>query len=243
MLNLIYQDKDILVCVKPSGALSTDEPGGMPDLLRETLGNAKAPVFSVHRLDRVVSGLMVYARSKESAAALSRQITDRGFEKEYMAVIHGCPKEPQARWDDLLFRDKSENKTYVVKRMRKGVRDAALEYKILAASEALSLVKIHLLTGRTHQIRAQFSSRQFPLYGDRKYGACQDKNEIALWSHSLRFQQPTTGEELFFSLLPPRRYPWNSFPEFCEEQDPNTLILPERRQFLRQVKQELKPEG
>ena len=239
MLNLLYQDKDILVCVKPSGALSTDEPGGMPELLRDALGNPKAPVYSVHRLDRVVSGLMVYARSKEAAAALSRSITEHTFDKEYMAVLHGRPAEERARYDDLLFREKSENKTYVVKRMRKGVRDAALEYELLAAADGLSLVKIHLLTGRTHQIRAQFSSRQLPLFGDRKYGAAQDKGEIALWSHALRFPHPATGKEMHFSLLPPRRNPWDLFPDFCKEQNPDTLILPERKQFLRQAAEEI----
>ena len=210
-MKILYADKDILICVKPVGALSTDEPGGMPELLREVLQEEAAEVRTVHRLDRVVGGLMVFARSQAAASSLSRQITDKSFWKEYLAVLHGVPKEKEGLLEDLLFRDSTENKTYVVKRMRKGVREAALEYSVLEEKKGLSLVRIHLLTGRTHQIRAQFSSRSMPLVGDRKYGAAEDNCEIALWSSRLCFKHPRSGKEMDFSLEPPGGFPWSLF--------------------------------
>lgn len=210
-MDIIYQDADIIVCIKPAGVLSTDEPGGMPSLLRETLEDPKADVRTVHRLDRVVSGLMVFARSSSVASELSRQITDRTFEKYYLAVVHGAPQEKEGIYRDLLFREASENKTYVVKRMRKGVREAALEYRTEGQADDLSLVRIHLLTGRTHQIRAQFSSRQMPLVGDRKYSINNDGCEIALWSCQLQFNHPKTGKRMEFKKNPPECYPWTVF--------------------------------
>ena len=210
-MNILFSDNSILVCIKPSGVLSTDEPGGMPELLRDALKEKDADIRSVHRLDRVVGGLMVYARSQAAAASLSRQITDGSFRKEYLAVVHGTPQEMEGTMEDLLFRDSRENKTYVVKRMRKGVRPAALEYSVLARKDGLSLVRIHLLTGRTHQIRAQFSSRSMPLAGDRKYGAANDGCEIALWSSRLCFSHPQTGKKLDFSQNPSGGYPWSLF--------------------------------
>lgn len=210
-MNILYSDKDIIVCVKPSGVLSTDEPGGMPSLLRETLSDEKADIRTVHRLDRVVAGLMVFARTQAAAAALSRQITEKSFRKEYLTVVHGSPKEDEGRFDDLLFRSAAENKTYVVSRMRKGVRDAALEYRVLDRQDGFSLVSVHLLTGRTHQIRVQFSSRGMPLVGDRKYGSPDDNCETALWSSRLCFSHPRSGKKMDFSLNPTGGCPWSLF--------------------------------
>ena len=224
-MNIRYSDKDIIVCVKPSGVLSTDEPGGMPSLLREAFGDEQAEIRTVHRLDRVVGGLMVFARTQAAAASLSRQITEKSFRKEYMAVIHGSPEKDEGRFDDLLFRSASENKTYVVSRMRKGVRDAALEYRVLDKKEDLSLVSVHLLTGRTHQIRVQFSSRSMPLVGDRKYGAPEDNCETALWSSRLCFSHPRSGEKMDFSLNPTGGYPWSLF-GFDGESVPSVRTLP-----------------
>ena len=207
-MEIIYLDADIVVCVKPARVLSTDEPGGMPELVRQELDNPKADVRTVHRLDRVVSGLMVLARSPQAASELSRQIREEEFEKEYLAVVHGCPESDSGRLTDLLLRNKPERKTYVVQQPGKGVQEAILDYQVVAKNDDLTRVRIELVTGRTHQIRAQFSSRGLPLAGDRKYSLNQDECEIALWSHRLAFHHPTTGEKMEFVLEPPEIYPW-----------------------------------
>ena len=207
-MELIYVDDDIVVAIKPSRVLSTDEPGGMPELVRESLGNPKADIRTVHRLDRVVSGLMVLARNAHSASELSRQIRDGEFEKEYLAVIHGKPEESAGTYRDLLLRNKQERKTYIVTEPAKGVQEAILTYQVQAQTEELTRVRIQLQTGRTHQIRAQFSGRGTPLVGDRKYSLLEDECEIALWSYRLAFTHPTTGEKLEFILQPPEIYPW-----------------------------------
>ncbi len=210
-LDIIYQDKRILVAVKPSGVLSTDEPGGMPELLRRELGYPNASVRTVHRLDRTVSGLMVFARSKEATRILSRQMQDGEFHKEYLAVVHGCPEEKQGEFRDLLLRDKARKMTLVTDTPGKDAREAILQYTVLDSREGMSLVRIRLLTGRTHQIRVQFSSRGLPLAGDRKYGKEDGINPIALWSCCLRFSHPETGEIMEFSEHPPAIAPWDLF--------------------------------
>lgn len=206
MIEVVYADEAIAVCVKPPRVLSTDEPGGMPELVRQALGTED--VRTVHRLDRVVSGLMVLARSAQAASELSRQIRDDQFEKEYQAVIHGQPKEKEGRLTDLLFRDKARKMTMVVPEMAKGVRPAALRYRVLAGNQQLTKVQIMLETGRTHQIRVQFASRNLPLVGERKYSTLDDPCEIALWSYRLAFCHPTTGKYMEFTKEPPRVYPW-----------------------------------
>jgi len=207
-MELVYVDESIVVCVKPPRVLSTDEPGGVPDLVRETLGDPQANVRTVHRLDRVVSGLMVLARSARNASELSRQIRDGEFEKEYLAVVHGHPQEPTGTLTDLLLRNKPERKTYVVTHMEKGVQEAVLDYQTVRSTENMTRVRIQLRTGRTHQIRAQFSSRELPLVGDRKYSLNEDDCEIALWSYRLAFKHPKTGAPMEFILEPPATYPW-----------------------------------
>ena len=209
-MELIYTDKDIVVCVKPARVLSTDELGGLPDLVREALGDAKADVRTVHRLDRVVSGLMVLARTAAAASELSRQIRENEFEKAYLAVVHGHPEEKEGTMVDLLQRCKQERKTYVVTQMDKGVQEAILDYRVLAENADLSKVYITLRTGRTHQIRCQFSSRGLPLVGDRKYSLLEDGCNIALWSHRIAFTHPATGERVEFQLNPPDQYPWDT---------------------------------
>lgn len=205
-MQIIYQDKDIVVCVKPPRVLSTDEPGGVPDLVREALGDTN--VRTVHRLDRTVSGLMVLARRSKAAAELSRQIRDGEFEKEYVAVIHGSPEE-DGELQDLLLRNKQERKTYIVQETGKDVQEALLSYQVLNRTEDLSRVRIQLHTGRTHQIRVQFSGRGWPLVGDRKYGVADDASEIALWSYRLAFKHPYSGKTMEFILEPPSDYPWS----------------------------------
>ena len=208
-MELVYVDDDIVVCVKPSRVLSTDEPGGVPELVRNALQDPKADVRTVHRLDRVVSGLMVLARSPQAASALSQQIRDNAFEKEYMAVVHGSPDQQEGRLWDLLFRDKARKMTLVATQEGKGVQPAALHYRVLRRAEDLSRVRIKLETGRTHQIRVQFASRGMPLVGERKYSTIDDDCQIALWSYRLAFTHPTTGSPMEFVMEPPECYPWS----------------------------------
>lgn len=207
-MDLVYCDSDILVCVKPARVLSTDEPGGVPDLCREALGDPRADVRTVHRLDRVVAGLMVLARNAGAASELSRQIRDGEFQKEYAAVVHGVPEADAGTFRDLLGRDKARKMTFVATEMAKGIQEAVLDYEVLGKNETLSKVRILLHTGRTHQIRVQFASRGMPLLGERKYSTRNDPCEIALWSRKLGFRHPATGEWMEFFLEPPGVYPW-----------------------------------
>ena len=206
-MELVYVDDDILVCLKPARVLSTDEPGGVPDLCREALGNPKADVRTVHRLDRVVAGLMVLARNAKAASELSRQIREDEFEKEYQAVVHGQAEE-KATLVDLLGRDKARKMTFVAAEPAKGVQEAVLDYWLLAKNDDMSRVQIRLHTGRTHQIRVQFASRNMPLVGERKYSERNDPCEIALWSCRLAFTHPRTGERMEFTHEPPQEFPW-----------------------------------
>ena len=206
MLDILYCDDDIVVCVKPPRVLSTDEPGGLPELLRSQLGTED--FRTVHRLDRVVSGLMVVARNAKAASDISRQIREDAFEKEYLAVIHGEPAQESGRLEDLLLRDKARKMTLVTKEMAKGVQPAALRYRVISSQNGMSRVRIQLETGRTHQIRVQFASRNLPLVGERKYAGLDDPCEIALWSYRLAFTHPATGEKMEFTKQPPESYPW-----------------------------------
>ena len=207
-MEIVYIDSDIVVCIKPARVLSTDEPGGLPDLIREELGNPKADIRTVHRLDRVVSGLMVLARNTKAASELSRQVREDEFEKEYLAVVHGVSAEKNSTLRDLLIRDKARKMTLVTDTPGKGAQEAILHYQTVAEGEGLSRVCIQLVTGRTHQIRTQFASRDLPLVGERKYAVLEDDCEIALWSHRIGFTHPTTGERMEFTQEPPEVYPW-----------------------------------
>lgn len=210
-MELIYQDPYLLVCVKPPRVVSTDEPGGVPDLARQALGDPNANVRTVHRLDQVVSGLMVLARTKHCASDLSQQIRKGDFQKEYLAVLRGIPEQPTATLRDLLLRNKQERKTYIVDQPGKDVQEAILSYQTLAVADGLSKVRIQLHTGRTHQIRAQFSGRGLPLVGDQKYGSVDEAEQIALWSYRIGFTHPKTGAPMEFVLEPPGDYPWTRF--------------------------------
>lgn len=207
-MELIYVDEDIVACIKPARVLSTDEPGGLPELVREALGDMTADVRTVHRLDRVVSGVMVLARNAKAASELSRQIREDKFKKEYLAVVHGHPEAKVGTLTDLLVRDKARKMTMVAAEPGKGVQKAILDYRVLNRAEAMSRVQVILRTGRTHQIRVQFSSRGMPLVGERKYATPEDSCEIALWSHRIGFTHPGTGEWVEFSKEPPQAYPW-----------------------------------
>ena len=210
-MEILYQNANILVCIKPARVLSTDEPGGLPGLVREALGDPKADVRTVHRLDRVVGGVMVLARSANAASELSRQIREDQFRKEYLAVVHGRPENPEGTLHDLLARDKARRMTFVAEAPGKGVQEAALSYRVLEYANGMSLVRVRLHTGRTHQIRVQFSSRGMPLVGERKYAVWNDPCEIALWSAKIGFYHPGTGEWVEFSKEPPAVFPWTEF--------------------------------
>lgn len=200
MLDILFEDEFLIVCIKPVGLLSqTDSKGGesMITLLEEHTGNN---IYPLHRLDREVGGVMVYAKSKESAAALSRDIAENRFKKEYVAVVHGVPQEDEAVFKDLLFKDSSKNKSFVVKKERKGVKKASLEYKTIATNNDLTAVKILLHTGRTHQIRVQFASRKMPLAGDKKYGAKDEFKNIGLMSYKLTFEHPENNKKMYFAI-------------------------------------------
>lgn len=206
---VLYEDERLLVCVKPVGLLS--ERGGLPELLEQQCGGA---VYAVHRLDRDVGGVMVFARRRETAAALSALIAAQRMEKEYLAVVEGKPEADSGELCDLLYHDARKNKSYVVLRERKGVKKASLSYRLLESTETeqgtLSLLRIRLRTGRSHQIRVQFASRQLPLAGDARYGS-RLRGGIALWAASLRFPDPDTGAARHFSSDPPWDWPWDQY--------------------------------
>lgn len=197
-MQIIYSDRDIAVCVKPVGL---DSESGVPAALAQALGGE---IYTVHRLDLNVGGVMVYARTKAAAAALSRSIQEGTMVKEYVALVHGDPGEA-GDWTDLLWKDAKKNKVFVVKRERGGVKKARLEFRRLTAGET-SLVRIRLHTGRSHQIRVQFASRGFPLVGDHKYGSRDDAAAPMLFSCCITFCQPGfgpwKGRTLRFEQLP-----------------------------------------
>lgn len=191
-MEILYSDKNIIVCIKPVGL---DSEKQVPENLKTELGGE---IFTLHRLDLNVGGVMVYARNKKTASELSRAIQDGLMIKEYLATVHGTPPE-NGDWEDLLFKDSRKNKVFVVKRMRKGVKKARLEFVRLSEGEN-SFVKIRLHTGRSHQIRVQFASRGFPLVGDHKYGSRDEKTAPMLYSHKITF--PYQGKEISFESTP-----------------------------------------
>lgn len=208
MIDILYEDASLVVCVKPVGVNSqNDKAEDMVKLLKKQL---KSDIFPVHRLDTAVGGVMVFTKNAKTAAMLSEQIADGTFKKKYLTVITGIPEEKSAVLKDLLFKDSSRNKTFVVKRERKGVKRASLEYDVLASASGFSLVKVLLHTGRTHQIRVQFASRKMPIVGDGKYGSKDNRCNLALWSNEISFNW--NGEVKVFGSLPDfGSYPWQSF--------------------------------
>ena len=187
-MEILYTDDEITVCIKPVGVDSEHE---MPQLLGGT-------VYTLHRLDKNVGGVMVYAKTKQAAARLSRDIQEGKLEKEYFALVHGIPPE-SGDWEDLLFKDSRKNKVFVVKTPRAGVKSARLAFTRLADGDP-SLVRIRLYTGRSHQIRVQFSSRGFPLVGDHKYGSRSKETAPKLFCCCLRFMH--RGALRTFSATP-----------------------------------------
>lgn len=204
-----------MVCEKPVGVLSeaSERAKNMPDLVKKQTKSYKISV--VHRLDKAVGGLMVFSKNPKSTAFLSRQIQNREMLKEYYAVIKGKPEQDEGIFEDILFRDKQKNKSFVVKTERKGAKYAKLEYRVIQSVNSdegvLTLVKVRLHTGRTHQIRVQFASRKMPLLGDEKYGGKSEKCNISLFSCHLAFRHIGKEKLVDISLNPPKKYPWNLF--------------------------------
>lgn len=217
LLQIIHETHDYIVCLKPAGLLSESHATrqNMVSSLTEQTGRT---VWCVHRLDRDVGGVMVYACTREAAADLSRQIASRTLEKEYLAIAHG-ELQGSGELTDLLFKDSRSGRVFVVERQRKGVKQAQLTYRTEAFAQGLSLLRIRLMTGRSNQIRVQFASRHHPLVGDRKYGS-SEKTPIALFSHKIAFCDPSTGNRVSFRSDPPADYPWNIF--FARKDAPAT---------------------
>ena len=191
-MTILYSDREIAVCIKPVGL---DSEAEVPAALKEALGGE---IFPIHRLDKNVGGVMVFARTKQAAATLSRAVQEGSMVKEYVAMVHDAPPET-GDWEDFLFKDSRKNKVFAVKKERKGVKYARLEFRRLTEGET-SLVRIRLHTGRSHQIRVQFSSRGYPLVGDHKYGSRDQRTEPMLYSCKITF--PHRGKEMFFESLP-----------------------------------------
>lgn len=209
-IEILFEDADILVINKPVGVLSEDSQKGEKGIISFLENENRKDLHLLHRLDREVSGVMVFAKNKKSASSLSTDITNGRFYKSYLAITDGVPESDEGVYKDLLFKDSKKNRSFVVNRMRKGVREASLEYVVLKKTEKNALVRVLLHTGRTHQIRVQFSDRKTPLTGDGRYGSKVRDCSIALFSHKIVFNHPRTKETVTFISEPDFNiYPWN----------------------------------
>ena len=211
MVKILFEDEHIVICEKDVGMLSEEgnSDESLPEILKKQLGS---DIYTLHRLDKPVGGAIMYAKTKKSAAAFSQLINSNALRKTYFAITDGALENKSGQLCDLLFKDSRKNKTFVVKRERKGVKKAILNYDILSENEKHAFVKIILETGRSHQIRVQFASRKTPLTGDGKYGSRDNKCTIALWSHNLSFTHPFTKETVSTESFPDMTaYPWNEF--------------------------------
>lgn len=206
-MKILYEDKNVAVVVKPPEILSqfSETEANAVSILKEMTGSE---IFVISRLDRNVGGVMVFAKNQKAAVDLTRQMQSGEFSKEYIAAVYGCPEEDKGVFQNLLFKDSRKNKSFVVKKERKGVKKASLEYEVIKKRDNISIVKIHLHTGRTHQIRVQFSSRKMPLVGDGKYGAKDNIKSIGLFCREISFKNPATKENMTFSAEPENVYPW-----------------------------------
>ncbi|NLY91992.1 MAG: RluA family pseudouridine synthase [Firmicutes bacterium] len=217
---ILYEDNHLLVVEKPVNLPTQADSSGDPDLLSilkhdlKTRYQKPGQVYLglVHRLDRPVGGVMVFAKTSKAASRLAEQLRTGGFKKTYLAVVHG-KLEIKGHLEHFLAKDKAANMVRVVSPADTSGKKAVLTYEVLAEKEGLSLVRVHLLTGRSHQIRVQFSAIGHPLYGDQKYGPSLNKpgQQIALWSHRILFLHPTKKEEMSFTSSPPARAPWHLF--------------------------------
>ena len=218
---ILFEDNHLLVVEKPVNMASQADNSGDPDLLTVLKSDLKyrygkpGQVYLglVHRLDRPVGGVMVFAKTSKAAARLSAQIRDGEFQKTYRAVVYGTFQKKKDTLRHYLLKDTKLNKVAVVEASKAGAKEAVLDYEMLHTSGELSLVQIHLQTGRSHQIRVQFAAIAHPLFGDQKYGADYSKlgQQIALWSTQIRCKHPTQNEVITFQSLPPHEFPWSLF--------------------------------
>ena len=208
MIEILFENNDFVVCVKPIGVASqNDNTQDMVKLLSQQTGSE---IFPVHRLDTAVGGTIVFAKNSKTAAYLSKQIQNGIFKKRYLAVVSGKPVTDSGVFEDMLFKDSRKNKSYVVKRERKGVKKAKLEYELISHNDGMSLISVFLHTGRSHQIRVQFASRKMPLIGDGKYGSKDNRCNVALWSSEIAFEY-NSDSFAFLSKPDDRQFPWNLF--------------------------------
>ena len=207
MIEILEQTPQLVLCVKPVGVRAQGEAeADLPALLKRQLG---CEIYPVHRLDQAVGGVMVFAKTAPAAAKLSQAIAGGELQKEYLAVQERSPEQTEGELSDLLFHDRTKNKTYVVSRQRKGDKEAKLAYRVLDVQNGLCLVRIRLYTGRTHQIRVQFASRGMPLVGDGKYGSRKNAAAPALWSYALTL--PMGGAIARIRALPEAAGVWAAF--------------------------------
>ena len=221
MINVIYEDNHLLVVEKPVNVLSQGDDTNdkdMVNLLKNYLKvkyNKPGNVFVglVHRLDRPVGGIMVFAKTSKAASRLSEQVRNKSFKKTYRAVLNGNMKKDKDTLKDYLYKNKKTNMVSVVNKNHKDAKDAELSYETISKNEKFSMVQVDLKTGRPHQIRVQFSSRNHPLFGDQRYGQHINKkgDQIALWSYKIEITHPTTKEKMEFICNPPNNYPWKLF--------------------------------
>ena len=221
MVKVIYEDNHLLIVEKPINILSQADNTNdidMVSILKKYLKekyNKPGNVFIglIHRLDRPVGGVMVFAKTSKCASRLSEQVRNKTMKKTYKAVIHKVMDKKEDTLKDYLYKDKKTNTVSVVSKNHKEAKEAILSYKTINKNKEFSLVEIDLKTGRPHQIRVQFSSRNHPLYGDQRYGKSKVGEQIALWSSKLEIIHPTTKEKLVFISEVPNTYPWNLFKE------------------------------
>lgn len=216
-LNVIYEDNHVIVVIKPAGVPSQQDKTGDIDMLtyvREYIRekyNKPGNVYVglVHRLDRMTSGLMVFAKTSKGASRLSNSIREGDFKKEYLAAVHGN-LEQDGTLENYLFKDERTNTSSVVNESKRNAKHAKLEYSVLGYTrykgKEYTYIKVKLYTGRHHQIRVQFSHIGHPLYGDVKYGGT--KGDLALVASNLKFIHPTKDEVMEFEYIPQKQEIW-----------------------------------
>ncbi|MGF7057993.1 RluA family pseudouridine synthase [Brassicibacter mesophilus] len=226
--NIIFEDKNILVVEKPPMVPCQSDKSKDEDLINILINHLKGknvhlvePYLGlVHRLDRPVGGAMVFAKTKESNSNLSKQISERRFNKQYLTIVCGKPETISGSLNDFLKKLVTVNMSKVVSKESKGAKEAVLDYQVLDSIQTeeyddLSLLKINLKTGRHHQIRVQLSNAGWPIWGDNKYNKVfvkkKEWTQISLWSYKLAFNHPVKKTQLSFTSLPSNEYPWNLF--------------------------------